>query len=796
MILVGNLRQLMVTSALAAAVAVVIAVGNSSAAAACSPVIDTGGDVISNPTFFDKQCVVGSPTMYPRDGVSFDGSLGFVIPRDNGADALQGVNTKQQLYDKLWYNYNTRGWVQKNWWAKDGAAFVVFRLIGKAPPADRNVTAADWAELQRRLDNPSLTLNNDPNHAMSPNSTSIRIDPNRSAVGSSMDFVGFTNPGSPPGAAVVLKLNGNEVVALETKCANLLGGLSLPAVPQWSTSGSTLVGVDHDPNVSSWTAQPGNTLYWRHGIRNGGPSTTPTINFAIGKTGFSNGWTGNIQPQGSFALSSGQLVEMGYLRGWSSYSVYTVTQADVGNKLCESISWGPWDSSRPAAEWKGSTPACVTIPYNFKLTPTVDAPTNAVESGAPIGPITPAVNNSGPTKGYDNSKWQLSKFVVAPGGAVPGTSDTSTVPCAYYKNGCANIGSGTGTFMPGDTTVGALASYTLDDAPAGSRICFALSVTGYDVPHQPSGNWWRNGVPTCVMVGKKPKLQVWGGDVATRANIDVSLTQKTVGVYGSWVEYGAFSVGTNGRLASGAGLSPVPIQQTSAAQSAWSKLTFANVTAAGGPRYGLYSSAAGFRPLPAIAQYFGAMSNKAGFVGNKPGAAQNTFATGDAVRVMTAGNLTLQGDTIPAGRSVVIVASGTVTITGDITYDNKTLKSLGDLPQLVIIAKNINITSGVHNVDAWLVTSDTKTGVVDTCSDVALPLTAKVCDNQLTIHGPIVAGELHLKRTGGSGTGAADSGTPAEVINLRPDAYLWAQLVASGVGKAETVYTTELPPRF
>jgi hypothetical protein len=31
---------------------------------------------------------------------------------------------------------------------------------------------------------------------------------------------------------------------------------------------------------------------------------------------------------------------------------------------------------------------------------------------------------------------------------------------------------------------------------------------------------------------------------------------------------------------------------------------------------------------------------------------------------------------------------------------------------------------------------------------------------------------------------------------LRPDAFLWARLQASGNSKAQTVYTVELPPRF
>jgi len=52
-----------------------------------------------------------------------------------------------------------------------------------------------------------------------------------------------------------------------------------------------------------------------------------------------------------------------------------------------------------------------------------------------------------------------------------------------------------------------------------------------------------------------------------------------------------------------------------------------------------------------------------------------------------------------------------------------------------------------------------------------------------------------LQRTFGSGSGAA-TGNPAEVFNLRPDAYLWGVFQAAGSGRLQTVYETELPPRY
>jgi hypothetical protein len=170
------------------------------------------------------------------------------------------------------------------------------------------------------------------------------------------------------------------------------------------------------------------------------------------------------------------------------------------------------------------------------------------------------------------------------------------------------------------------------------------------------------------------------------------------------------------------------------------------------------------------------------------------------------GNINLSSSTdIPARKWVVLNApNANVRITSDIKYTDGTLSSASDIPQLVIIARNIVIDDSVERVDAWLLaigqdTSATvKGGILNTCdSSIAEPtkLTSKVCNKQLTVNGPVMANHLYLYRTAGSGVGD-DSGTPAEVFNLRPDAYMWASNYAGLQSKARTVYEAELPPRF
>lgn len=568
----------------------------------------------------------------------------------------------------------------------------------------------------------------------------------------------------------------------------------------WNTDGQSYVGVEHTPNVSEWDAAPGESVTWNHRIWNTTGYSTSEIAPAVERSGFraSSGLNGNQYPWSGARFSLGPNGTYWLGKDTANYNSdtyfkYVITQDDVGAgqsgkpKICQSVSWGP--SRQGSDEWKGTSeaPACVNVPYNFDLVPSVAPISQAVEPGATID-VNPSVKNNGPTKSYDDTKWAVSRFIVAPNGTIPSGGTNGTAPCSYYGNGCQPAApsgsSGQQSFpeSPNSTAVGVMNDYAVPDAALGSWLCFALSVQPYS---SANGNW-RHSTPSCVKIGKKPKLQVWGDDVAVRGSIDTAITKKTNGVFGSWVEYAALSVGTNSQFASGAGLA----SQTSSAQSAWSALTFANTNVPGGG-FGKYTLTAGtFRPLPAIAQYFATGKSTQPYNSGADLNA-NAFDTGSGLVVRTAGALDLNAGSLPKGRSLVIVAGGTVTIKGNLTYTNGAMTSTRDLSQLVIIAPRIDIEDSVTTVDAWLIADET----VNTCSNVTGDLSGKVCNKELAVNGPVVAGKLLLRRTAGSGTGN-DSGTPAETFNTRPSTYLWAQLVATGSGRAETVETTELPPRF
>ena len=274
---------------------------------------------------------------------------------------------------------------------------------------------------------------------------------------------------------------------------------------------------------------------------------------------------------------------------------------------------------------------------------------------------------------------------------------------------------------------------------------------------------------------------------------DISLAYKMAytnqNVYGSWGEYGIIA---NGKAdsASGAGLSSSFNGRSGVTPRDYNKLTFANI-----PKYGNFSSTSSVPDnftLPSVGGTRGSISGNVDV---------NSLASGE----YNAGNVTLTGSKLSVGKSIVIKSSGVVRISGDLLYTDT--NDVRQLPQLIIYAKNIIIEPSVGEVNAWLITQ--KDGYVSTCgvviSDVAwLSGVSDVsCGKQLKINGPIKTGRLFLRRTyGGKHASSAKNdpnmhpGTPAEIINLRADTYIWAYNNYRNTGAISTMNVRELPPRY
>jgi hypothetical protein len=440
----------------------------------------------------------------------------------------------------------------------------------------------------------------------------------------------------------------------------------------------------------------------------------------------------------------------------------------------------------------GNSPGSLQAkPQDFNLTPTITGSPSSTE-GSGTATLSGSVNNTG-NGSPDNVTWKVLSFRVDKGGTVPATATGSADPTTYFAAGTKNlatVSSGTSTFPSKVTTTIPIASQAIGDYDVGTKICYSLSVK----PYTDTSTDWRYGTPFCVTISKKPKVQVLGSDLVVgkggvgvgeaTSNIQTSTTTKDIGgslrTFGSWGEYALSATGKIIGMGSGSSYSGGLVNATSCQTTL---LSFTNNDGASCTT----SKVGSYKPkqtLPDISSAF--LVNKGTFTGlgdaNNPG----TYTA--------ASDFSIGGGTIAKGKWLVINApTATVTITGSITYDNANLSSINDIPQLVIIAKNILIQNSVQNIDAWLVAS----GNINTCSDVieTAPLNEATCANRLTVNGPVVAAKLFLRRTFGAGIGAT-TGDPAEVFNLRPDAYLWAIARSSESGRIQTVYTQELPPRF
>lgn len=287
-------------------------------------------------------------------------------------------------------------------------------------------------------------------------------------------------------------------------------------------------------------------------------------------------------------------------------------------------------------------------------------------------------------------------------------------------------------------------------------------------------------------------------------NISAKATATDDRTHGSWDEYGIVPSGTVKGMASASGyaggIKATATSSTNLCQL--SLITFTNVKTDGACSVSMIGNYKISSPSPAqtIADRF---IPDAPVISNDPTGKVKLESLVSSKVYPATSNITLtSAGKIPKGKWVVIKApNNTVTIASNIEYTTDPLSNASEIPQVVIIAKNIVIKDSVTNVDSWLVA--TGTGVTDgylqTCDadGVAEPvgLTSGVCGSQLRVNGPVIANRLLMYRTAGADAGAGQ-GKPGEIFNLRPDAYLWANNIQSASGKVRTVQTVELPPRF
>ena len=471
--------------------------------------------------------------------------------------------------------------------------------------------------------------------------------------------------------------------------------------------------------------------------------------------------------------------------------------------------------------------------FDYKLTANIDnfySRREAEESFGVSGsvgslPYTPTDPKwSGFAGGYGthtkskNTKWVITLMKVpvnvSPPSAVGGTT-SSLEPCSYFdssgvstcsvaQQGTAVFGGGVGGPNGGGGGVGG--GYTVPDEYAGTKLCYALSIfPNQSDPAFTSVSWggadqWYHAAfnpgANCIIVVKKPKFQVRGGDLAVGKKVTNSTTTTSGSVYafnsalsgrvyGSWSEYGILATDGISGMASGSNYANGMSGGNSCTSAS---LTFANRPANSTSCSGSFGGYTFKTPMREFASYYPTSSTTPKLSGSI-----NVSSLGAGIYTSSDSSVTVNGGY--AGSSIVLNMPNTdVTITGDINANTAPLTAIGQLGQVVIIAKNIYIRSNVEQVDAWLIA---QSGTVNTCSDVAedAQLSVNICSRQLKVNGPVSAGRLILKRTYGSDPGA-EKGVPAEIFNLRADTYLWIYANSLKDNRLRTTYVVEQPPRL
>lgn len=376
----------------------------------------------------------------------------------------------------------------------------------------------------------------------------------------------------------------------------------------------------------------------------------------------------------------------------------------------------------------------------------------------------------------------------------------------------------------------------------GTKYCYAVYFNKYTNDLKTQGEDWWDGsqhnysdynTPEdttylsrahCVISGYRPSFQVRGGDLMVDGGIytgtntkewlegeEDSEGDKPKRTYGSWAEYGVLASGSIRNIASGGlyrtGLIP--------GQQDFGYLTFSNKRTDSRPDYGEFDAKLndGFDD---VAKQFTAMSGQATALNTSAPIYVDQLESGVyLVPDETTATVEMhdKGQPLDRNKSIIILVGrdATVNIADNITTPTH-YASTAELSQVVFAPANnnryrLNIQANVTQLDAWIVNP---LGVLNTCTIPGVDVTSientprgfdSPCHNELLVNGPVSAGQLVLRRSGGhdqdrDGLELRQS-IPAETFNLRPDSYLWVANYVDDAGKKYiTTNAIDLPPRY
>lgn len=657
---------------------------------------------------------------------------------------------------------------------KVGAAYIYNTMMGHKSGVNvvgiNNITDAHFNDLQDRL-NSFVDSGGD---IMLQENYPVKLNTAYVPCIEGGDVTSYPQDKTAEYGAYVFKKGGDEYYVIKRDCANPLG--DLPGIPPgwWQLKGSSSV---------QKTAKPGDVVTFNHVVTNLGPDAARGIFIHV----YPSPGAGN----GIIATSGINFGGNESNKPVFSENVRIPEDAAIGSKYCQSLAYWRSNSTSPEnQQYTREQEVCTEVIASYEMTPYTETATTEAVPGAEVSFVY-KIQKDGTTT-YETTHGVV-EIVVPPGADLPSefyNQRSDNVTCDMYAGFRAGTtctvkpspDKATFTYKEFEKTMSTEVFQIPGDIAPGTRICRAYMIDSYsqrrsDARHTNN----RFSAVKCVLIKQVPLVHVLGNDLRVGSPMPrgtASLGRVKGFVLtdrGTTAEYGIIapgkieSMGSSLATVNGASL---------AAQSSWSKLTFANTNApCAGGGFGCFvgsgGSLLGLGMIPDVGSFLWGLGS--GIEKSEYGGNVNTSDV-----VASAGNF--RG-------SRVVRASGTITINNDIKYDNAFNLGSG-VTQLVLIADNINIQGNVTQVDAWLVARNS----VNTCSDVpSSALTTQVCNKQLQINGPIMASQLHLNRT------FVDAGAktePAEKLNMRGDSYIWANNLSRQNGSWQTTYTIELPPKY
>ena len=356
-------------------------------------------------------------------------------------------------------------------------------------------------------------------------------------------------------------------------------------------------------------------------------------------------------------------------------------------------------------------------------------------------------------------------------------------------------------------------TFNVYDASAGKYYCVVLAVypasSGSDTMMDTSGsNSWYVSAPSCAVIAKKPSMQVWGSGLYTANKIVVNNAKKYVVndklndfsgtasshvVFGTWVEENIVASGlVNITSGASAGLAGSTVKTYDGLNGYYNSANNNNTFCIMSPLTMPNNKCSNASSTGGSSNSMSAPVDKAALI------SRFTEGDGDGKYELHSGVCSLSAapsfDTIKTHVYKCEDNNG-FTINNNIEVLTGSYGSLVDIPKVIIYAKSIKISCSVSRVDAVLIADET----VNTCSefsDLTQP-NSQTRSNRLRINGTIIANKLIAGRTYGAATGT-NSGEPAEILDYDTSLYLWGSPRAdvTGSGKLESVYLTELAPRY